>query len=617
MNIVFVSIGFLFLLVLVLRVSIARKIILIAFCVIMFIIIQKAVALYNSGSEIYPELVSDARLNKYGDELMRIFVEYDGDMSHACALFKNNDLMNVIDLNKGYLNADSLYDARLTRLEWIKKNDFTSTEHSMYRGRYMHHYNTILSPARSLYEGDFVPAFLSQYGLISIIPVMLLKGKDFVLYPAISLFMLPFFAVLSTYALIKSGCKINETLYAIVVVVMLIAFSIDLGALRIAPGFSLYRYFPIFMMTTILLYIKDKIKLWLMIIIMLLAVINSIQYNIVFLVAMIAYYVFNIGAGRKVVNSFYYLFFVVLIVFFVQAFVYYNYAGVFDGGVFVSVAAGKTDYTYSLVLMLFPLVASVAEYGCLKSDSDDSNGIEYDVPGLSVFVLIYSLYSMSFAKSPGHYAGYLITVLTPVSMILAKLFGCKCRKHYFYPVVVVLCLTSLGYLGIRYHYLKMLGKYEVVKPIIYDSEKYGNLLKFSIPNDLSSLDAQLKGVMLRHKIQRNNLYFISKDKVYIELFESKNYLPINYDPYANIVNVGIDDMIDEMKRRRVGYILLDSDKNIDSMELYLEYGYQKYINKKEYEGYKEILSKIRALSKDTRVSFIEDTGRWTLYGIQK
>ena len=58
--------------------------------------------------------------------------------------------------------------------EWLERANFAPSDHSAYRGRYLHHYSTVIFPFLMMKQGDWQSVFNAHYGAVSIIPLFLL-----------------------------------------------------------------------------------------------------------------------------------------------------------------------------------------------------------------------------------------------------------------------------------------------------------------------------------------------------------------------------------------------------------------------------------------------------------
>lgn len=587
-------------------------VIIVAYVIGSYFYYYKYKALCETGSGIISEFVSPAKMSTIGWRTIES-LEREGRPDERG--IGDNEVDLLLSVNQGFINDAKTEKDRERRLRWVTQYGMTSTPHSAYRGRYIHHYSTILNSVREFKAGNVVDPVYCQYGYVSVVPAIILKGVSFQYYSAIGMLFIVVYIVFGVYILKMCGLQLKYALLSMSVIFLIIVGSVDILALRMAPGFAFYRYMPVFLMVGVTMLMLQYERYFYVFMLVGFAVINSMQYNILYLIALLSVFIFKYFLDRKITLIMLWSGIGVACALFFQLIVYFVNRGVFNSNMFASVGGGHYSYTYALIVLAVPailLLANMLIYvGRCKNIYD-----RYVLLYSGAVCLVFAAYPIAFEGSPGHYVGYLLSAVIPYAYMFGLILQGDYRNMVLKYIFILISVLALLWVGLRYKYFKYVPAASVVENELYREARFGSNLYFEMPNDIVGIDVELNALLYKYSLKRRDVYFISRDKIYVELYEDRNYYPINFDAFVNFSTIDIDDMYDEMRRRGVKYMIIDSSSNLLDMDRFLGYMNGRYVDEREVTAYKKLNAKLLLLGRRGEVHKIEDHGRWTLYVIK-
>ena len=577
----------------------------------------KLYSLANSSSIIEPEIVAPSYLTEAGKNAIGQLLMIDDHrtasdiciLTHSCS-------SPVQELDSKYVTiAHDLtfsLDSPEKTLDWLRKNDMSANDISAWRGRYIHHYNTILFPYRSIVDGSFSEAFASQYGVMSILPLFLLNGQPFVLYACFGLIVLISFGLLLMYE--ARASTVDSFVAAFILLV--IALSCNVVALRLSPGFSFFRYLPVLGLTWIIINIPSIRDSKYLCIIALFALMNSLQFNV--LVLLVAGLSHGVIMFRDRKFSFL-LPSVSLVIALVSALQYYIYVGArnaFSPALFGSVGEGEQSLPYLLMLLGVPILALIFKLIILKKCSFMGGVLEFSAVMREQFsdsevvayisYLALATYSVAFVGSPQHFSGFLQMAYFSIFTIIAGVARA--------PLKIILLSILFIFPGCYYSYFQFSNSFTIIKSSFYDyTTKFGVPLYFRTPSNVSALSAEYSELVSSY-VPSEKIYFLSKDKIFIENFQGTNIAPKSYDVFTNWRDLSVDSIRLDLRRNNIKYIVMDGDFHISAMRGLIKL-HSGYLGSVEYAFHDKILQNQLDLSGLISGDVIRCSSRYCIYRV--
>lgn len=553
----------------------------------------KALELQSYGTKILPELVAPVTLSDAGSKAL--------ERIQTNTLSADDRCQKELTCKNNQEVANSINTMFLADFLQVKRDDHGVQQGlldnqligfpSAYRGYYVHHYSTILFSYRELKAGNWLSALTNQYGLVSILPLALLEGSPFYYYPLSSILVL-------MLAVVCASVWIRDPSHLMIfgLLIVLVAFTLLVPGIRIAPGFSIYRLLPT-LFITVLLYKNNLNPLhwaaWLGLIVAL--AINSLQFNLlIYLIYLGSLAIFEVKQIKQFLFNRISLTFVAVI--FIQALLYYYVNLDLRFPLFSSVETHRNAIGFGFILMLFPAVLL-----CSK--------LRYTWQEIFAYLAYAFLasYTIVFIGSPQHYSNFLLVSL-PFVYVLIKNAQIPLLAKFFFPFFFYGIALNMGYFSFPHKtdQSALISNYYKYKPI-------GKELKFALPNNIDALHAEL--VDLLKKQQVRDFYFLSKDKIYIEMYNGKNLLPINYDVFAHLNFVKSSRLIKSMKNKQTDFLVMDSPWQQQVTRAYLESAGPVFTLPAEQKAYLRLLDRAGEMTKDFEPFLVACSQRYCLYRI--
>ena len=576
--------------------------------IFLFLLGGKAIHLANSGSVIQNELIGPMTLSPNGVSGVRSlsqssnkeFVELTQHLTRSGA--SETDQINAKILKENELYISSMSAPQKQALDF-KENPYLVDEVAKWRGRYIHHYSTVLFPVREILGGNLGYLVTSQYGMISLLPLLLIKDAPFIAYGLVSLIGLLVFGL---YILYKNRNSYYVLIFA-GAILCLIAFSTSIEALRLNPGFAFFRYVPIVGLLYLFLerlHGKSKRNYWLWV---LLGILNSIQFNILFLIICFCYYG-AISVKIKSLKRFWILKYPtsILCIVLLQALLIWSQRSSLSPPIFSSVGDAPVMMVYSLLMLSFPvalfLIAIVFERG--------SRFAEESFPDECIFAyLVYGFcatYAISFPGSPQHYVGFISMASIGIYILLKNL-----------PRSKLAAILSIGVLFFPAHYCGYMAigkKYISPRSDLFEyTNKVGTSLYFDTAVEIQKISKAHDEIVFKYK-DLGKIYFIAKDKNFIEMYINKNLDPKIYDVFTNFLDVSADSALLRLKADDVSYVVLQSPALIEFSEI-VNKTLSTDADKSEFEKHQRILKNMSTLSRNLKPNLLECNSRYCIYKI--
>lgn len=512
----------------------------------------KTIELIKSGSIIESELIAPESLSPKGRSALDIALS----SCNSNALSENPLIASLQDVDRRaienthhlFCNVDANDEDKKSLQDWIRKQSYIAEDAAAWRGRFIHHYSTILFPYRQIMAGEFTYAFTSQYGFISLIPLLLVKHVPFVLYGALGLVLL---LLLGQYFLHKHRHSSNDVLM-IGGILILIALVTYVPAVRLAPGFAVIRYLPLVFLIALADMQLARARNWYIGIALLLALLNSLQFNILFVAICSTAYLLSAILQKKWNGlKIYWLPVAVMFIAMLQGIFYQMQANAFTPSLFSSVGEGKRSLMHMMEIFSFPAVCMITSYIPAFS-SGNRRKLSFDSHEILALVSygLCATYALSFLGSPQHYAGFLVMASFSIFVLMKKYCNTK--------IMIVLALGLLLVVPIHYRYVSLGKKVFVSQSQLFEyKNELGSPTFFKTALEIGVLSSDYDEIT-KPFLAKGKIYFISKDKAFIETFSGKNIQPVIYDIFANFEQTYSTTALKKFQEDRVSYIVLDN-----------------------------------------------------------
>lgn len=553
----------------------------------------KAFELQSHGAKILPELIAPVKLSDAGSlawERIQANTLSADDLCQKNLNCKNNqEVANSI--NTMFLANFLQEKTRNSAVQRALLDNQLIGFPSAYRGYFLHHYSTILFSYRELKAGNWLSAITSQYGLVSILPMVFLESYPFYYYPLISMFIL-------MIAVVCASIWIRDSRNLIIfgLLILLVALTVLVPGIRIAPGFSIYRLLPT-LFITVLIYKSNLNPLhwvpWLGFIVAL--AINSLQFNLLIYLAYLASLsIFEVKKIQQLIFNRISLAFIAVIL--IQSLLYY-YANLdLRFPLFSSVEEKRKAIGFGFFLMLFPALLLFSR-------------LRYTWQEIFPYVAYAFLasYTIVFIGSPQHYSNFLLVSL-PFIYLLIKNSQIPLLAKFLLPFFFYGVALNMGYLSYPHKADK-----SSIDSDYYQYIPIGKELRFELPNTIDALNLEL--VSLLKKYQVHNFYFLSKDKIFIELYTGNNIYPLNFDIFTHLHFIKTNRLIKSMKNKEIEFLVMDSPLQQKLTRNYIESAGTVYTLESEKKSYFRLLDRAGELTKDLQPSLLLCSYRYCLYRI--
>ncbi|NQW57556.1 MAG: hypothetical protein HQ456_02495 [Polynucleobacter sp.] len=587
------------------------------FSIFFFITGTKTLELYQSDSYIDNELIAPLQISSSGK---KILIDLIPKSTHGhkqppdYGFMKNQEVNNTNLVSKSRTEIENRkfvesIDEPTKVANWMVNNSVLVDSNAVFRGKFFHHYSTILQPLRELEAGNYSYGLISQYGLITLLPLLFINNLPFIYYGLLSLCLLLIFGGL----LIISNRDSPQKMLIITVLVSVIALTIDIPAVRLSPGFTYLRYFPLM----VLAYLANRqlsSPTFVMVVILgaILALLNSIQFNLIFLIAtFIGYSLIRFIYKDQSDIKIYYLPIVVLVVTCLQILLYVQESNSFTPGLFSSVGDGQRSTSYAVAILFLPILIKLISAIDLKKlfaiKSWEAPSLIFTKSEILAFTIypLCATYAISFAGSPQHFSGFLVMASYSLYIIFVTNL-----KELPRTVLVLLMLVAIPY---YFGFIKISQPFIDNSSEIFEYQNVGKPLIFKTAMNIDQLSRDFDDITQNYGKQ-DSIYFLSRDKVFIETQRNTNLYPKIYDVYLNLINYSPDAIIDDLKKDHIKYLVLDSkEQRFLTRKLIDIFGSS--VNPAEINAHIKILKNIDLLAYKLKDNILKCNLRYCIYRI--
>jgi hypothetical protein len=573
---------------------------------------DKLLALYGSNIFIENELLAPVHLSQSGQNLLGSLTspanivgsEQSTKSSKQNVVESAQVDARVIRENKEFITASK--NSAETK-SWLFNNSILIDRTAAFRGKFFHHYSTILYPLREIREGHLTYGLTSQYGLITLLPLMVTNHPPFIYYGLLSLSLL----LAAGVFLIIWNRALPRKMVIIATLIAVIALTIDIPAIRLSPGFTYLRYFPLVALLFVanLQLSKASVKVF-FVVGLLLSILNSVQFNLLFLIISISSYLYILFVQKSPLSiKILLLPLAVFIVSCIQVILYFQQSNSFTPNLFSSVGEGGRSTIYSvavlLMLIMIKLLSSVSLKNILSDGPLRFQGLRFENPEILAFVsyALCATYAISFAGSPQHFSGFMVMASYSVYVV----FMTNVRGVLKTTITIIL-IFSIPY---SFGFLKLSQPFEKNNSKEYNYYQIGRDLVFNSALNLEALSRDFDAIT-RDYASKGSIYFLSRDKVFIETYKDINLSPRIYDVYLNLYSLTPKSAIFNLKKDNAKYLVLDSAKQREHTRNLVNI-FGNSANPSEVMAHKVLLNNLDSLSDALKSKVLACNNRYCIY----
>ena len=542
---------------------------------ILFMFVAKAYWLQRSTDSIGLELIEKTKLSTKGVEAANRLYEDKLTAAELCSETRcetpeTTAESKILVDHRAFVASLAKESDKVEVLNYVKANGLPLAPPASFRGRFIHHYNTILYPFSEARNGNLGYLLTAQNGLISILPLFLMRGLPFIDYPlfGISVTFLVFAFFLAKY--LKS-----QEFYSIAAVSFLVALTLSEAAMRIHPGFSYIRFFPTIAMMFLIAGLIRVNQVTAVVLVGICAFLNAEQFNVLVLAIIGCLYVTQLVVNRERLDILCFFAAAILAVVGLQVWLFDYEKNIFSTSLFGSVGEGIWQKKFTFFVALTP--SSILMTRAIFSKISFSR--EALVGYISYFA--FSTYAITQVFSPQHFSGFVFMAAISVVLLLRTLPTLTLRVI---PVALFVIFPAYPY---SYH--SKPKRMDVEGVGFYTMSNFDSALKFSTYTDFGPAIAEFEQLKAKYGIGADKFYFLSKDKIYFETKLDRIIQPSGYDVYV-ATNLNSDVHLEEkLKSQGIQYLIIDSALQRRTEKLYVKFAAKEIGNASETERYLELL----------------------------
>lgn len=585
--------------------------------IIFCIIGTKALELYQSNSYIDNEFIAPIQLSKSGNKLAIDLIPNSISERKSASSENNGNNQELASKVLGPQTRAEVENRKFIKLsedpiktaEWMLQNNILIDATAAFRGQFFHHYSTILQPLRELEAGNYAYGLTSQYGLVTLLPLLVLNGLPFTYYGLISLFLLLIFGVF----LIFNNRYSTQKLLIITALISVIALTIDIPAIRLSPGFTYLRYFPLLS----LIYLANRQLsttnfVLVAIVGAIFALLNSIQFNLIFLFAtFIGYSFIRIVYKEQSDIKIYCLPAAVLGITCLQLLLFMQQSNSFTVSLFSSVGDGLRSTSYTVAILFLPiaikLILAINLQTLIAIKDGKFQSFSFTKSEILVFIFypLCATYAISFAGSPQHFSGFM--VLASYSIYIIFVSNIKGLQR---TAIALLLLLAVPY---YYGFVKISQPFVNNSSEIFEYQNVGKTLVFKTALNIDQVSKDYDDIT-KDYVKQGQIYFLSRDKIFIETQKNANLNPKIYDIYLSLFNQDPEIIIDRLKKDNVKYLVLNSNEQMALTQNLVDV-FSAEIGPLEMKAHNRILKNLDLLSHQLRDNVLRCNMRYCIYRI--
>lgn len=561
------------------RVNPTKGVLFLVLLAIAMIIGSKLYKLQERGPNIGVELVGPAHLNVLGREI-------------STALQSNHRIDAVLCVPKG-VECDDVEQLRVSSfittlwdfahgepskamsvLDWITSNDLSMSANALYRGRFLHHYSTVIWPYYYAERAGTWTLVAAQYGAVLPLQLFVFSHAPFYLPALISWIALSLIG-LGVLAIYIIACPRRNQMAVMVALAIaaILAISANTGAIAISPGFNPLRYLPTSLMVYVFLYHRTSRTLFVLLFVPA-VLLNSLQFNSLFacllLVTLVARFLSManwsphnphlrvVGKSDAAVTFGYTMF--VGIISLLQLSIASHISSDFPFSLSGSLNE-SSRWNASTVLWhgLLLNLASIVALAIVIKLKIKNYLLEIDAIVLCVG---FSHYATSFYGSPQHFCGFILMVAPAIVFVNSSLAS----HSRVYPAITV---ASLALFVVFYGYWSVAQTLESPVPNLYSEREIGEPLYFETATDAERIASEISQLANNVELESGHYYLLIREKLLLELLLQEPIGPNNYDPFSNLLALNETNVLQYTKSAQ--YIVTYSPGYIDNFKRLLTY----------------------------------------------
>ena len=448
----------------------------------------------------------------------------------------------IIKTSKDFIAALNDPAEKEAAKKYLIENHFPYFGGAAFRGRLMHHYSTILFPYREYQSGNYSYLLTAQNGLAGLLPLFFMRDSKFSLFPVIGMVFWGLFALLVLLAHYK-----GRQFYFFAAPLWISAVTLYTPAQIMHPGFSYFRYVPSLALIYLThQFLRGRFKLAL-VCFPIFCLLNSLQFNILICIIIIALMISrSVFKGSKI-PYLYCLLLLISGIVLLQIYYFEQQKTPATPSLFGSLGEGAPlSLIFCFQLLILPFSAFALKFWNERLELRFSAS---ELLGYISFVC-FSSYAASKIGSPQHYSGFIFMAVYSVYLIL---------KDTEYSSLVYWGLLGIFVVfpSMSFNFSNTGGPPGISNSTLYHPQTFGMPLTFTSYHDLNLIQKEYETLISGYR-SKGKIYFLSKDKIYLETLSGKNIDPKFYDPFVSSSHIDTPEFTKQITKIGIKYLVIDS-----------------------------------------------------------
>jgi hypothetical protein len=221
-----------------------------------------------------------------------------------------------------------------------------------------------------------------------------------------------------------------------------------------------------------------------------------------------------------------------------------------------------------------------------------------------VSYVLCATYTLSFLGSPQHYAGFLIMASISIFVLM--------KKNCHTKIMIIFALGLLFVVPIHYRYISLGKTVFLSQSQLFEfKNKLGLPIYFRTSLEIEDISKSYDD-LTKYYQSKGKIYFISKDKIFIEAYKGVNIEPKIFDIFSNFGNARSQEVLTKMRMDLVDFIVLDKiEQRVISRRIVEES--KSSIGSHEYNAHLSLLEAIDAMALNLKDQLISCNLRYCIY----
>jgi hypothetical protein len=222
--------------------------------------------------------------------------------------------------------------------------------------------------------------------------------------------------------------------------------------------------------------------------------------------------------------------------------------------------------------------------------------------------ILFSTYTIFFNGSAQHYSNFLLLSL-PMIFFMIKNANMPLLIKFLMPLYFYFFALNMSYIS-----LPVNSNNSAMSSNYYEYLPIGKDLSFEIPHKVEIINLELQGLLKKYNV--NEYYFISKDKLYIEMYNNRNTYPLNFDIFLHLQLIKSSRLIKSMKKNKIEFLIIDSPEQQNFTASYITIAGKSNPTKYETLEYLKLLTRMNEITTDFLPFLLSCSQRYCIFRVE-